>query len=46
MTEMIAQDLQDMANHPLRTGLSLALTILVLLSCPLACASLIFVMWK
>ena len=37
MTDMIAQDLQDMHAHPLRTAGALLVTLLVIVGCVVAC---------
>lgn len=46
MTEMIAQDLQDMHDHPVRTALALICTILIVLGCAVGCGALLAVIWN
>ena len=37
MTVMIAEELQDIAEHPVRSLLVLVLTLMIMLACPAAC---------
>ena len=37
MTDMIAQDLQELADHPVRSLLMLVATLMIMLACPAAC---------
>ena len=39
MTDMIAQDLQDIAEHPIRSLAALVLTLIILLACPFSCVA-------
>lgn len=43
MTDMIAQDLQDMAEHPVRTVVALVFTLIIMLGCPISCVA--FFVW-
>ena len=37
MTDMIARDLQDMHDHPVRTAVAAALTLLIVFGCSIGC---------
>lgn len=43
MTDMIAQDLQNMHKHPVQAGLAALLTLFVVLLCAVICGALLAV---